>query len=744
MSDRERGREQARRDRSEPAVASAGPFAEPSLEPDRHELHTPLSHDVAWSRRAFLGTLGAGVVVFVAARPGRALGEHAAAEAGGVVAGDVMAARSRRDPVSMWLHVAEDGAVTVYTGKVEVGQDIRTSLTQVVADELGVAPAAVRLVMGDTDLTPFDAGTFGSRTTPLMAPQLRRAAAAARGIIIDRAADRWQVAPSSLTLRAGRVTGAGHSSGIGELTAGEKLVQEIPADVAVLERGQWTVAGTAIPKVAARDMVTGAHRYTSDLRLPGMHVGRVLRAPTFGASLIAADLSAAQAIPDVTAVRDGAFIGVVAPDDATAARALAAIRAQWEPVPQVSQDELWAHVKRTASGRANPSQRGSIEAGLAAGDERLDATYTTAYIAHVPLEPRAAVARWEDGRLTIWTGTQRPFGVRSELARAFRIAEDRVRVIVPDTGSGYGGKHTGETAVEAARLARAAERPVRVVWSREEEFTHAYFRPAALIEVRAGVQRDGSLTAWEFHNYNAGSAGIRTSYEVANQHVVYHPSETPLRQGSYRALAATANTFARELHMDGLAARIGMDPLQFRLHNLRDERLRNVLTAAARRFGWTEWRPAAGTARGIGIACGSEKGGYVATAAEVEVDRARGRVTVLRLVEAFECGAIVSPDGLRNQVEGAVIMGLGGALWEAIEFADGRILNPRLSQYRVPRFGDVPPIDVVLLDRRDLPAAGAGETPIITVAPAIAAAIQRATGTWLRALPLAPHGMTRS
>ena len=703
------------------------------FEPDRHELAEPPRYDFVLTRRAFIGAAGASVIVLVV---------HRRSAADLVAAGDGAA---RRDPIAAWLHVAEDGMVTVYTGKVEVGQDIRTSLTQVVADELGVAPGAVRLVMGDTDRTPFDAGTFGSRTTPQMAPQLRRAAAAARATIIARAADRWNVPASSLTLRAGRVTGAGRSAGIGELTAGEKLVQEIPADVVTRARVEWSVAGTSIPKVAARDIVTGAHRYTSDMRLRGMLIGKVLRAPSFGARLDAVDLSVAAAMPGVTVVRDGDFVGVAAADEATAVRALAAIRASWQPVPQPSQQELFAHLKRTASvgAAAGANQRGSVETGLAVADERLEATYTTAYIAHVPLEPRAALAQWENGRVTVWTGTQRPFGVRAELARVFHIDEAHVRVIVPDTGSGYGGKHTGEAAIEAARLARAAKRPVRLVWSREEEFTYAYFRPAALIEVRSGVKRDGTLTAWEFHNYNAGTAGIRMSYDVAHQHVVHHPSQTPLRQGSYRALAATANTFAREMHMHELAVRLGIDPLELRLRNLRDERLRNVLVAAAERFGWRERqaRPATRDGRGIGIACATEKGSYVATCAEVQVDRASGRLQVLRIVEAFECGAIVSPDGLRNQVEGAIIMGLGGALWEAIEFADGRILNPRLSQYRAPRFSDVPPIEIVLLDRRDLPSAGAGETPIITVAPALGAAIERATGVTLRALPLAPHGV---
>jgi isoquinoline 1-oxidoreductase len=329
--------------------------------------------------------------------------------------------------------------------------------------------------------------------------------------------------------------------------------------------------------------------------------------------------------------------------------------------------------------------------------------------------------------------------VRTELARAFRIPEERVRVLVPDTGSGYGGKHTGECAIEAARLAQAANKPVQLVWTREEEFAWAYFRPAALIEIRSGVKKDGTLTAWEFIDYNAGAAGLRSPYDVSARREQFLPSDTPLRQGSYRALAATANTFARETHMDELAAKIGHDPLTFRLKNLRDERMRAVVQAAATKFGWASWRPAEG--RGIGIACGTEKGGYVATCAEVAVERRSGRVNVVRIVEAFECGAIVNPDGLKNQVEGAVVMGLGGALWEAIEFENGRILNPRLSQYRVPRFSDLPPIEIVLVNRTDLPSAGAGETPIISLAPALGSAIYGATGTRLRALPLAPHGL---
>jgi nicotinate dehydrogenase subunit B len=339
----------------------------------------------------------------------------------------------------------------------------------------------------------------------------------------------------------------------------------------------------------------------------------------------------------------------------------------------------------------------------------------------------------------VWTGTQRPFGVRRELAEAFRLPEEKVRVIVPDTGSGYGGKHSGETAIEAARLARAAERPVKLVWTREEEFTWAYFRPAGVIEVSSGADAEGRLTAWEFHNWNSGASAIRTPYEVANQKIQFHPARSPLRQGSYRGLAATANHFAREVHMDELARAAKLDPVELRRRNLRDARVRAVLDAAAERFGWG--RPKAAPNRGHGVAAGTEKGSYVAACAEVAVDRVTGAVRVLRLVAAFECGAIVNPDHLRSQVEGSLVQGLGGALFEEVQFEKNEVRSDRFSRYRVPRFSDVPALHVVLLERKDLPSAGAGETPIVAVAPAVACAIFDATNVRLRSLPLVPGGL---
>jgi isoquinoline 1-oxidoreductase len=514
---------------------------------------------------------------------------------------------------------------------------------------------------------------------------------------------------------------------------------------------KWTVAGTSAAKVDGQAFVTGTHKYASDVKRPGMLFGKVLRPPAFKAELVSIQTRDAEAMAGVKVVRDGAFIGVTAPTEHAAATALAALRGEWKTTEQPSEDELFKYLKthpREARGFGggfggrSRTVRGSVKDGLKSADVRLEATYTVAYIAHVPLEPRAAVAEWSDGKLTVWTGTQRPFGVRTELAAALGVAAERIRVIVPDMGSGYGGKHTGEAAVEAARLARGAGKPVKLVWTREEEFTWAYFRPSGVIEVSAGGKKDGTLTAWEVHNYNSGPSSLRTPYEVANQHAEFHSTEMPLRQGSYRALAAPANHFARESHMDDLAHALRLDPLAFRLKNLKDARLRAVLEAAARQFGWGKSKAKAG--HGFGIAGGTEKGSYVATCAEVAADRGTGRVKVVRLVTAFECGAVLNPDHLKNQIEGGSVMALGGALFEAIHFARGKILNPRFSDYRVPRFGDVPEMETVLLDRKDLPSAGAGETPLVAVAPAVGNAIFQATGLRLRSLPMVPRGLKPS
>ena len=682
-------------------------------------------------RRNFLKVFGGGLIVCltdVRAWPqesGRGFGAH-----------------DLPKEVGAWLHIAADGRITVFTGKVEVGQNTRTSLAQLVAEELMLPFDAITMVMGDTDLAPWDLGTVGSLTTPTMGPQLRTMAAAARQTLMEMAARQWNVDPASLTVAEGKVTSpAGNQSlTYGQLTRGEKLVTTVSHPVNLAPAKDWKIAGTAVPKANGRDFVTGKHQYPSDISLPGMMFGKILRPQGFNATLESLDTTETEKIQGAKVVHDGDFVGVVAADAWTADRAISTIKAKWNVPSQSSNKVLFESLKNNPEagrGDSRPQHTsGSVTEAMEAAPVKLVQQYTVQYIAHAPLEPRAAVARWDGGKLTVWTGTQRPFGVRDELAAAFHIPATQVRVIQPDMGSGYGGKHTGETAVEAARLAKAAGQPVRVVWTREEEFTWAYFRPAGWMEIKSGVQRDGTLVAWEHHNYNSGNAALTTPYDVANQLIQYHPAKSPLRQGSYRGLAATANHFARESFMDELAHAVGMDPLAFRLKNLTDARLRAVLQAAADKFGWG--RSASTPQRGFGIACGTEKGGYVATCAEVEIDPAARKTRITRVVQAWESGAIVNPDGLRNQNTGAIVQAMGGALFEAILFADGRILNPLFADYRLPRFSDTPQIEVVLIDRKDLPSAGAGETGIVGLAPAVGNAIFAATGIRLRDMPMAP------
>ncbi|HKQ92489.1 MAG TPA: molybdopterin cofactor-binding domain-containing protein [Blastocatellia bacterium] len=702
------------------------------LEPERYELtEGPAYHFELgeMQRRAFFRVLGGGVLIVLALKD-----STAQQESGG---GGRRGGAPRPVEIGAWLRIAEDGTVTAYTGKAEVGQNIRTSLTQAVAEELRAPVSVVKVVMGDTDLTPFDIGTFGSLTTPDMFPQLLKAAAAAREIMLDLASEELKVERGSLLPADGKIThpATNRSLSYGELSKGQKIMKAIGASPLSPREG-WKIAGKSLRKINGRDVVTGKQRSTPDIKLPGMLHGKVLRPSAFGATPASIDSKEAEKLPGVIVVRDGDFTGVVAPNEGTAARAVAAIRAEWKTTSQVSAKELFDHLRKTPNPPAKPPD--TLAESLVAAHQKLERTYTVAYIAHAPLEPRAAVAEWKDGKLTVWTGTQRPFGVRGELAGAFRIPEASVRVIVPDTGSGYGGKHSGEAAVEAARLAKAAGLPVKLVWTREEEFTWAYFRPAGVIDVTSGVNKDGVITAWDFHNYNSGNAGLRPVYAIQNQRNEFHRSDSPLRQGSYRALASTANHFAREVHVDELAQSLKIDPLEFRLKNLKDERLRAVLEAAANTFGWGKSKPAAN--HGFGIAGGFEKGGYVANCAEVAVDRASGKVKIVRVVTAFECGAVVNPDGLKNQVEGSVIQGIGGSLFEAIDFENGKILNPRFSRYRVPRFSDMPKLETVLLDRKDLQPAGAGECPIVALAPAVGAAIFDATGVRLRSLPMVPNG----
>ncbi|MDA8319110.1 MAG: molybdopterin-dependent oxidoreductase [Actinomycetota bacterium] len=616
-----------------------------------------------------------------------------------------------------WLHVAPDGTVTAFTGKVDVGQDNRTALRLLVAEELGVPLHAVRITLGDTDLCPYDMGTFGSRSMPDAGSELRRAAAFARGLLPVR--------------------------------PGERRVETVTGPVPLSDPGTWRQAGRPHLAPGMVAAVTGRRRFTSDLRLPGLLHAAVLRPPVPGSVLLGVDPGVLGDRPGTRLIQSGGLTAVVADDPATAAAAIADVAggARWE-VPDAPSDHgiadyLRSHPSDGGGGRFGgpfEHQEGSAPTALESAAVRVTQTYTAAYIAPAALETRIAVAEWDDrGRVTVWTGTQTPFPVRAQVAAVLGIGEERVRIIVPATGGAFGGKHAGQVAIEAAICAREAGAPVRLSWSRTEEFTVGTLRPAAVIDIAAGATADGALSGWTHTNINSGAAAIGTPYRVTDQRLAYQPAASPLPQASYRALAATANNFARESAIDELARAAGVDPVEFRLRNLADDRLAEVLRAVAAHIGWEPGRePIPGV--GVGIACGLEKDGRVVTAAQVVIGRDR-RVRITSLVTGYDCGAIVNPAAVTSQIEGAAVMALGGAMYEAIRFTGGMISNAAFSAYRVPRLADVPPIEVILLDRPDLPSAGAGETPMIAVAPAIASAIFDATGRRIRSLPLTEDGL---
>jgi CO/xanthine dehydrogenase Mo-binding subunit len=640
------------------------------------------------------------------------------------------------------VHIGRDGTITVLTGKIEEGQGARTELAMAAAEELCVPIEALDVVMADTAMTPDDGITAGSRTTPSTVPSMRRSCALARQLLITTAAQKWNVDAAKLRVSDGFVQGGKERLGYRDLAAMPDFAQalkQLPKDAPLRTAKDWSVFGRSQNRSNGEEVVSGAHKFPSDIQRDGMLYGSVLRPASMGAKLLSVDAEALKGRDGVTLVRDGAFVGCVAPSSFGARKAVESLgaSAKWEEKPgQPSNATLWSYLKSHAQGEGRGSRNtGNVDAALANAKSKVQATYTAAYIAHAPMEPRAAVAEWQDGKLTVWTGTSNPFSVRNDLAQAFQIPATSVRVIVPDFGGGFGGKHTGEAALEAARLAREVKRPVSLRWTRAEEFAWAYARPAALIEVQAALDESRKIAAWDFANYNSGPSAIDTPYKTANARIRFLPVDSPVRQGSYRALASTANNFARECTIDELAQAAGLDPLAFRLEHLDNERIRTVLIAASEKFGWKQRAAARVPNRGVGLACGIEKNSVVAACVEVEVDP-KGSVRLLEICQAYECGAVLNPAGLRAQAEGCIVMGLGAVLGEELRFADGRLQNARFSAYRVPRFRDVPPkMELVFVDKKDADPVGAGETPIIALAPAMANAVYAITGQRVRSLP---------
>ncbi|BCS32507.1 aldehyde oxidase [Luteitalea sp. TBR-22] len=670
---------------------------ERELEPERYEIFELLQEEPVTGHRL----PGTGVTRQVEPAPAvSGLDRRAFLALGGGLLFLVSVRAQGRD-VPVRVQVAPDGRYRAFTGKVDMGQGARALLTQAFAEELGVTVDRVELVMGDTDLCPDDGGTWASLTTPQTVPVIRRAAAAVRA----------------------RQTG-----GSDALTP--------PAD--------WRVLGQSVRRLDGRAIVTGTRDYPTDLRVAGMQHAVIVRSPHHKATLASLDTSAAETVDGVRILRDGDLVAAVSPEPGRARRAAALVRATWTPTPLTPQADWPALFRKTANAPVEQPEarypplfrQGDVDAALRGAVRTRTDSYGLAPIAHVPLEPRAAIATWDGNRVTVQSGAQAPFLVRQEVARACGVPESQVRIVVTGAGGAFGGKQRGECEVEAARLARLAGVPVRVAWTREEEFTCSYTRPAGVLDVESGVGADGRLVAVKFTNFNSGAAGLRWPYDVPHHWIGFARTQSDVRQGSYRSLAAVANAFARESTMDAWAADLGVDPKAFRLRHVSDARLRAVIEETTRRFGWDSKGRAGTAGRGVGLSCTIEKDARLALCVEVEMRKGAPHVT--RMVATGDFGAALNPDALQNQMTGALIQGIGGALWEAVAFDGTAQLTRRLSGYRVPRFSDMPQMDVQVIDRRDIEPAGAGESSITLTAPAVAAAIALATGERRRSLPLWP------
>lgn len=646
-----------------------------------------------------------------------------------------------------YLKIGADGRVACFVGKVELGQGSMTALAMLAAEELDVALDQVDMVMGDTDLCPWDMGTFGSLSIWQFGPVLRGAAAEARAILLQMASEKLGVPAARLQVQNGLVSVIGDDRlrvAYGELVRGQRIERHLEK-VPLKPVSAFRTVGRPAARKDAREKVTGRAVYAADVRLPGMLHARILRPPAHGARLKSVDASAAEAMPGVRVVREGDLLAVLHERPDLAVRAMAGIKAVFDrPASALDEKTIFEHLLKTAPEAKVVGTAGDLLAGEREASQVFEETYLNSYVAHAPLETHTALAQVTDGKVTVWASTQAPFIVRTEVARALGLPAQKVRVITPFVGGGFGGKSSGPQAVEAARLARIVGKPVQVAWNRAEEFFHDAFRPAAVVKLRSGLSRTGKIAFWEGRVVGAGEREAQPFYAIPHQRTTSAgswqggnpPGMHPFAVGPWRAPSANTHGFARESHIDLMASRAGLDPLAFRLNNLTDPRMIRVLKAAAERFGWVP-KPAP-SGRGVGLACAVYRGTYVAAMAEVAVDRATGRVQVARVVMAQDMGVIVNPDGVLQQMEGCIIMGLGSALTEEVRFKGGEILEKNFDAYEIPRFSWLPRIDTLLIDNPAVPAQGGGEPAITVMGALLANAIHDAAGVRLRQLPMTP------
>ena len=688
------------------------------------------------NRRDFIKKLGGGIFIFVTL-----VDMVHAADAGGRQRGGGGFGRAPSD-FNAYLRIGEDGRVTGYTGKIEMGQGPFTSLPQELAEELDLSLDKVDLVMGDTDLCPWDQGTHGSMTTRSFGQAFRAAAAEARAVLLEMAAEKLQVPQQQLALNDGTIYDSqakDHKITYADLAKGQKISRHLTSKADVKEPSTFKVIGKPQLRRDAHDKVTGKAQYAGDFNLPGMLYAKILRPPAHGATFKSADTQGCKQIPGVQVVEQEDFIAVLHQFPDVAESALAKIKADFGPSPSKLDDKnIFAHLSEVASEPRTVRDGGDLDEGKKQATKRLQSTFLNSYVSHSPMETHTAVAKMDGDKITVWASTQSPFGVQSEIARSLEMDSHNVRVIVPFVGGGFGGKSRNIMAVEAARLAKTVGKPVQVMASREEEFFYDTFRPAAIVKIDSGIDASGKMTFWDYEVTCAGERGAAQFYSVPNHRTASRDSRTahPFATGAWRAPGNNTNTFARESHIDIMAAAAGMDPIEFRLRNLTDKQLLGVLKAAADKFGWTPAKTP--SKRGYGVAIGSDAGSYVAAIAEAEVDAKKGLVQVKRVVCVQDMGTVVNPEGARIQMEGCITMGLGYALSEELHFENGKLLDTNFDTYELPKFSWVPKIETHFIPSDKAPQGG-GEPAIILMGALVANAVFDATGARLFQLPMTPE-----
>ncbi len=693
------------------------------------------SDPIPLDRREFLKLLGGGIIISFFVDDSFGLLEAQRFQ------------REYPDDFNAYLRINEDGRVTCFSGKIEMGQGVITSLAQMLAEELDVPLERVDMVLGDTDRCPWDMGTFGSRTTKYFGPSLRQAAAEAREVLLQLAAQHLKTSREQLTVKDGVIfekNNPGKKVSYANLAKGKIIEKHLEKKPPIKHYSLHKISGKPTNGIDYREKVTGEATFAGDIRLPGMLYARLLRPPVHGAVLKSVDTSAAGKIEGVQIIQDNDLIAVLHEHPLEAAKALGMIKAQYDlPEKKVDNHTIFNHLLKVTSEKEIVAEAGNLEEGEKNAAKTFDVSYYNHYVAHATIETHTAVVKIDGNKATVWASTQTPFRARDEVARALGFSSENVRVITPFVGGGFGGKTRNQQVVEAARLAKLTKKPVQVAWTREEEFFYDTFRPAAVIKIKSGLNSKGKIVNWDYQNYFAGSRSSQPFYNIPHYRVLSYGGWSdrtdvhPFGVGAWRGPGSNTNVFAIESHIDIMAEAAGMDPLTFRLENLQDKRMKNVLMAAAEKFNRSFSKTPTG--QGFGIACTDYLGTYVTTMAEVKVNKKNGQIRVERVVCAHDMGEIINPEGARLQMEGGIIMGLGYVLIEEIHFNGGDIKDKNFDTYELPRFSWVPKIETVLIDNPDMPPQGCGEPAITTMGGVIANAVYDAIGIRSFELPMTPE-----